>query len=110
MLASDMPYESGPEFDAVFAVEAAEMLKAVGHPLRLRILALLAREPRHVTSLSEELPAPQAIVSQQLRILRSHKLVGVTRQGGFATYWLAEPRVRHLLWCVAGCLRDDHKR
>jgi DNA-binding transcriptional ArsR family regulator len=91
-------------FDPELSSSAAEMLRAVAHPLRLRILALLAERPHNVTELWRELEAPQAIVSQQLRILRSHRLVGVTRTGGYARYWLAEPRIRSLLACVSGCL------
>lgn len=96
-----------PSFAPETAAYAAEMLKAVAHPLRLRILALLSDRPHNVTEMSDELGAAQAIVSQQLRILRSHRLVGVSRRGGFATYSLAEPAVRRLLWCVSGCLSNE---
>jgi DNA-binding transcriptional ArsR family regulator len=102
-LAHDIsPVDAG--FDATLAGLAAEMLKAVAHPLRLRILALLAENPENVSGLSHALATLQPIVSQQLRILRSHRLVGVTRRGGFATYWLAEPKIRSLLACVSSCL------
>ena len=96
-----------PSFAPEVAAYAAEMLKAVAHPLRLRILALLSDRPHNVTEMSRELDAVQAIVSQQLRILRSHRLVDVSRRGGFATYSLAEPSVRKLLWCVSGCLGNE---
>ena len=86
------------------AVQAAEVLKAVGHPLRLRIIALLCREELNVTSLAEKLEVPQAIVSQQLRILRMRGLTGVTRHAGMATYWIAEPHLRDMVACVTGCV------
>ena len=79
--------------------EVANLLKALGHPLRLRIAALLDQGPLHVGAMAERLGAPQAIVSQQLRILRMSGLVAVTR-GGQAVYRLARPEVAKLLRCM----------
>lgn len=85
------------------AQHLAEMLKALAHPIRLRIIALLCRGKRHVSGLSEELGAPQAIISQQLRILRMKNLVRVERCNGFAYYRLGEPRLKSLVRCMEGC-------
>ncbi len=87
------------------AERVAEVLKAVAHPLRLRIVALLCRGERHVNRLAEELDAPQPIVSQQLRILRARGLVTATREGGFARYRLAEQALRDLVCCMERCDR-----
>ncbi|HEU4382218.1 MAG TPA: metalloregulator ArsR/SmtB family transcription factor [Anaeromyxobacteraceae bacterium] len=91
--------------DAHRAAHCAEILKAVAHPLRLRIVAILEGGEAHVTTLAKHLGAPQAIVSQQLRILRSHGLVGATRMNGFATYRLLEPSLRELVGCLERCQR-----
>ena len=80
--------------------ETAAMLRALGHPLRLRIAAILDREPTHVGAMAQSLGAPQAIVSQQLRILRMSGLVAVTRTGGQAVYRLVRPEVSKLLRCM----------
>ena len=85
------------------AEHCAEVLKAVAHPLRLRIIAILCRGEEHVNALAEELGAPQAIVSQQLRILRMHDLVEARRQDGFARYRLLEPALRELVGCMERC-------
>jgi len=85
------------------AVPLAEVLKALGHPLRLRIVAILCERPRPVGDLASRLDAPQAIVSQQLRILRMAGLVEAVREAGFAHYRLAEPRLRDLVKCLDGC-------
>jgi ArsR family transcriptional regulator len=85
------------------AKHAAEMIKALGHPIRLRIIALLCQKRQHVTALAERLGAKQAIISQQLRILRIHGLVEVGRESGFAYYRLAEPKLRELIHCIEGC-------
>lgn len=85
------------------AEHLAELLKALGHPLRLRIVSLLAEGPVHVNALAETLHAPQAVISQQLRILRMSALVDVTRENGHATYRLAEPQLHAMLACMSRC-------
>jgi DNA-binding transcriptional ArsR family regulator len=91
--------------DAERAIHVAEVLKAVAHPLRLRIVATLCVGEEHVGALAEKLGAGQAIVSQQLRILRSHGLVAARRSGGFARYRLVEKNLRGLVRCMEKCDR-----
>ena len=85
------------------AAHVAEVLKAVAHPLRIRIVALLCRGDEHVNALAEKLQAPQAIVSQQLRILRLKGLVVAARENGFARYRLREPHLLDLVCCMERC-------
>jgi len=87
------------------ATHAAEVLRAVAHPLRLRIVATLCRGDEHVNALAERLDVPQPIVSQQLRILRGHKLVAAVRSNGFAWYRLVEPALKDLVCCMEKCER-----
>ena len=84
----------------------ADVLKALAHPARLRIVAILCEGEESVIGLAERLDLKQAIVSQQLRILRMSGLVAATRQDGFSRYALAEPRLRDLVACLEGCHRD----
>ena len=88
------------------ALEAAEVLKAIAHPVRLRIVAVLCEEELHVNGLAERLNTPQAIISQQLRILRMRKLVGVVRSNGRATYRLTQPHLIQMVGCMDSCLLD----
>ncbi len=87
------------------ARRASDVLKAVAHPLRLRIVALLVVGDENVTALAEKLEAPQAIVSQQLRILRGQGLVDAVRENGFARYRLVEESLRTLIACMESCSR-----
>jgi DNA-binding transcriptional ArsR family regulator len=90
------------------ARQLADILKALGHPSRLRIVAVLCEQERTVGEIAAELGIHQALVSQQLRILRMSGLVEALREGGFARYRLAEPRLRELLRCLEGCpVRQD---
>jgi len=87
------------------AERIAELLKAVAHPLRIRIVAVLCAGEETVGDLVDRLDTPQPIVSQQLRILRAQGLVAVKREGGFARYRIAEPQLRNLVCCMEKCSR-----
>ena len=83
--------------------QIAAILKALGHPIRLRMVALLCEGEQHVGALSEDLGIPQSVVSQQLGILRMRGLVAASREQGRAVYRLLEPRLRQLVECMEGC-------
>ena len=85
------------------AVWSAEMLKALSHPIRLQIVALLCAAPKHVSGMAMRLELKQSIISQHLRILRMNGLVEGKRQDGFTYYGLAEKQLRELIRCVEGC-------
>ncbi len=85
------------------AEHCAEVLKAVAHPLRLRIVAVLCEGEAHVNALAERLGVSQAIVSQQLRILRMRGLVAAERADGFARYRLLEQNLRTVVDCMERC-------
>jgi len=92
------------------AEHCAEVLKALAHPLRLQIVAILCEGEQHVNGLAEMLEVKQSIVSQQLRILRMRSLVGVTRCNGFALYRIAEPNLINMVHCIEQCSANlvDH--
>jgi ArsR family transcriptional regulator len=54
----------------------AELTKAVGHPLRVRILRILAKRKACICGeLVEELPVAQSTVSQHLKMLKDAGLI-----------------------------------
>ncbi len=85
------------------AVKMAQVMRAVAHPTRLRILARLCQAESTVNQITESLGVLQAIVSQQLKILRTRGLVKVKRRGLYAHYSIAKPELRSLLCCVEKC-------
>lgn len=89
--------------DSARAAEIADILKALSHATRLMIVARLCDGEANVGELSSCLETPQALVSQQLRILRMSGLVEFRRQGGFAVYKLAQPHLVDLLNCLERC-------
>ena len=85
----------------------ADMLKALAHPLRLRIASLVAERPHYVNEMVARLGQPQSIVSQQLRILRMSGLVEFSRTGGRSMYRAARPGLGNLLQCLGNCTKAD---
>lgn len=78
------------------------IIRNVAHPLRLRILDYLdqAGEARNVTDITEAAGASQAMVSQQLRILKDTGVLTAKREGSYMFYGLADRSVLLLLDCI----------
>lgn len=74
------------------------MLRALGHPLRLRIVEQLSvHEHRCVHELVGALCAPQPTISQHLQILRAARLVVGQRAGKEVRYSLTDDHVSHIV-------------
>ena len=89
--------------DGNSAERCAEILKAIAHPVRLRIIDALTCGESCVTDLESTIDVKQAIVSQQLKILRMSSLVQVDRRDGRAYYRLAEKHLTELMQCLRKC-------
>jgi len=89
--------------DEDVAQRLAEVLKALAHPLRLRLVASLCRAPQTVGGLCTELGVRQSLVSQHLAVLRMVGLVEADRAGGTATYSIKEPGLQRLVGCLTEC-------
>jgi DNA-binding transcriptional ArsR family regulator len=86
---------------------AANVIKCLGHPLRIRLLAALEEGEKTVSELQERSEATQATVSQQLATLRGRGIVECRRDGANVFYWITEPRVSQILDCIRHCDQDS---
>lgn len=75
----------------------AELFKALGHPVRIRVLELLSDGDQAVHQLLAQIDVEQSGLSQQLAVLRRTGLVRQHRSGGEVTYSLVVPETRDLL-------------
>ena len=75
----------------------AEVFKALGHPLRVRILELLRGGPLSVSQIQQATGAPGTSVSQQLAVLRSRNIVETQRRGTTIIYRVPDPELFELL-------------
>jgi DNA-binding transcriptional ArsR family regulator len=88
--------------DIAKLAQAAEVLKAVAHPVRLRIIELLEDGEKTVTELLTCLGTQQAYTSQQLNILKSKGVVAARRQGNQIYYSVANPGAIKVIHCIRG--------
>ncbi|MCP8967809.1 ArsR/SmtB family transcription factor [Ectobacillus ponti] len=76
----------------------SEILKSLGHPIRLAIAALLLKRGSvNVTTIHTTLDLPQSTVSLHLNRLKSGGVVKGTRHGLEIYYELADQHVRDTL-------------
>ncbi len=83
--------------------ELAELAKAIGHPVRVQIVRLLAaRDACYVGELTGELPLAQSTISEHLRILREAGVVTGGTLDGRPCYCLAGDKLDGLAEAISG--------
>lgn len=80
--------------------ELAKLIGVLAHPERISIIEELRSGERDVNSLQKALGIAQARVSQNLGILRSHRIVTERREGRHVYYRLLQPAMA--AWLVEG--------
>lgn len=75
------------------------MFKALGDPVRLRLLSLIASHPGGeacVCEISATFDVSQPTISHHLKLLRSAGLLDCERRGTWVYYWVIPPALRQL--------------
>lgn len=90
--------------------DAADLLRALAHPVRLRIVDLLQSGELCVKGLEELLGVSQSSVSQHLSRLRYVGLIESERRGHLVCYRLAGPKAGEVLRAVAEGLGPPENR
>lgn len=80
--------------------EFADLLGAFAHPHRTRIIIELREGERDVNALQEMLGISHSGVSQNLSVLRSHRIVRERREGRHVYYSLTTPALAD--WLIQG--------
>lgn len=81
----------------------ADLLKTIGHPVRLKIVAGLIENECCVKDIWECLDLPQPVVSQHLSILRNRGIVTSKREGNRTHYQVSSPVAKNI---VASCMAE----
>ena len=84
----------------------AARFRAMGEPIRLRILQALQAGELSVTALTRAVGSTQPNVSKHLRVLQEVALVGRRPVGTTAYYFIAEPMIFDLCQMVCSAMRD----
>ncbi|MDT8425827.1 MAG: metalloregulator ArsR/SmtB family transcription factor [Methyloprofundus sp.] len=76
---------------------AARCLKAMSHPLRLKILCVLGTEAISVQDIVEKVGTSQSNISQHLSILREKGILGFKKDANRVFYYIDDPRMLKLI-------------
>jgi ArsR family transcriptional regulator len=82
--------------------DEAEILKVLGHPIRLKIVAGLCTQECNVKHIWECLGLPQATVSQHLALLKNKGIIEGKREGVEVHYSVVSPLARKLVAVICG--------
>lgn len=86
---------------------AADILKTVAHPARLRIISLLEAGEQPVAQICERLSAPQPYISHHLSLMKAKGILSSRRNGSQVLYWVANKNVIEVIHCVRRHGQDD---
>jgi len=75
----------------------SEMLKAMAHPARLKILEGLLENECNVGLIQENLGLPQSTISQHLKTLKNAGIIKGRREGTKICYRIVDKKVREII-------------
>jgi DNA-binding transcriptional ArsR family regulator len=93
-------------FAGIDLQRVGDCLRAIGHPDRLRLIAVLARDEMPVNVLAERVALAQPVVSGHLRILQARGLLASRRDGQRMLYRIANPALGDICTCIRNHFGD----
>ncbi len=80
--------------------QAAECLRTLAHPVRLRIVQLLLHGRYTVGELATDCGVPDNVASEHLRLMQRCGFFTSEREGRKVFYQVAEPHLENLMHCI----------
>ena len=81
--------------------KAAYVLKAVAHPLRIKIIQMLNRNTElNVSTIYKNLNAEQSLISHHLINMRDKGILDIRRSGKNIYYFLVDNSVSEIIECI----------
>ncbi|MBS0207886.1 MAG: winged helix-turn-helix transcriptional regulator [Planctomycetes bacterium] len=80
--------------------QAAECLKALAHPHRLRMVQMLLRGRYTVGELAEACGIPSHMASEHLRLMQRCQFLTAEKEGRRAYYQVAEKHLASIMACI----------
>jgi len=80
--------------------QAAECLRILAHPHRLRMIQMLLQGDYTVGELAEACHLPTAMASDHLRLMQRCGFLTSEKEGRKVYYRVAEPHLKNILKCV----------
>lgn len=83
-------------------VKESGILKALAHPVRLRLVTGLLKHECNVDKMVKELRIPQSTISQHLALLKNRGILQVRKEGVRTCYRVVDQRIAKLLGVLNG--------
>ena len=80
--------------------DAAECLKTLAHPHRLRMVQMLLQGKYTVGELAEACEIPSHMASEHLRLMQRCGFLASEKESRFVYYTIAEPHLANIMACV----------
>ena len=88
--------------------KAARCLKAMSHPLRLKILCVLGSQSISVQDIVDQVGTSQSNISQHLAILRDKGILDFKKEANKVFYYIDDDRVIHLIQMMRSVFCGPH--
>lgn len=98
-----MVHQKAKPLDQKKVEQAAEILKSIAHPIRLRIAELLQGGEMTVGQIQSELGVSQPLTSQQLLLMKAKGILQSRKNGKSVHYFIAKPQVIQVIECLKKC-------
>jgi ArsR family transcriptional regulator, zinc-responsive transcriptional repressor len=100
-MATNAKSVSRPKFTSLNALtRAAECLKTLAHPHRLRMVQMLLQGRYTVGELAKACAIPSHMASEHLRLMQRCGLLSAEKDGRKAYYQIVEPHLANIMACV----------
>jgi ArsR family transcriptional regulator len=87
---------------------AARCVKAMSHPLRLKILCVLGNDSISVQDIVEQVGTSQSNISQHLAILREKNILGSKKEANRVYYFIDDSRMLQLIQMMRDVFCSKH--
>ncbi len=88
--------------------QAAECLKVLAHPHRLRMVQMLLGGRYTVGELAESCGIPSHMASEHLRLMQRCGFMTSEKEGRSAYYQIAEPHLANIMACIEARFGDGN--
>ncbi|NTW78075.1 MAG: winged helix-turn-helix transcriptional regulator [Syntrophaceae bacterium] len=95
-------------YDDADIARAARCLKAMSHPLRLKILCVLGTHSVSVQDIVDQVGTSQSNISQHLAILREKNILGSKKEANRVFYYIDDERMLQLIKMMRDVFCSNH--
>lgn len=82
--------------------EAAECLRMLAHPVRLRMVQMLLHGDYTVQELAESCEIANNLASEHLRLMQHSGFLSRRQEGRYTYYEVVEPHLADIMKCIEG--------